>query len=66
MIYAYVRVSSLDQNLGRQLKTIKKEYPDIKAEHVFADKQSGKDFNRPKKQSKILAIPLSIWYNLVR
>ena len=50
MIYAYVRVSSLDQNLGRQLKAIKKEYPDIKAEHVFDDKQSGKDFNRPKYQ----------------
>ena len=50
MIYAYVRVSSLDQNLERQLEAIKKEYPDIKAEHVFADKQSGKDFNRPKYQ----------------
>ena len=41
MIYAYVRVSSLDQNLERQLEAIKKEYPDIKAEHVLADKQRG-------------------------
>ena len=45
MIYGYVRVSSKDQNLARQLETMK-AYKDITK--VFCDKQSGKDFNRPE------------------
>ena len=45
MIYGYVRVSSKDQNLARQLETMK-AYKEITK--VFCDKQSGKDFVRPE------------------
>ncbi len=44
--YAYVRVSSLDQNEERQLMEMKKR--GIKNENIYVDKQSGKDFERPK------------------
>ena len=44
-VYGYVRVSSKDQNEDRQL--IAMEQFGIAANHVFLDKQSGKDFNRP-------------------
>ena len=43
MIYGYARVSSKDQNLARQLETMK-SYKNI--DEVFCDKQSGKDFER--------------------
>ena len=45
--YFYGRVSAKDQNLARQLESAKK-YKDI--DHVFTDKQSGKDFNREEYQ----------------
>lgn len=47
--FAYVRVSSKDQNLDRQLK----EMYDlgIDKRDIFIDKQSGKDFNRPAYQA---------------
>ena len=45
MIYGYARVSSKDQNLARQLETMK-SYKDIS--ELFCDKQSGKDFKRPE------------------
>lgn len=45
MIYGYVRVSSKDQNLARQLETME-GYKEIT--EVFCDKQSGKDFKRPE------------------
>ena len=44
--WAYVRVSSTDQNEDRQL--IAMENLGIPADHVFIDKQSGKDFDRPQ------------------
>ena len=44
MIYFYGRVSSKDQNLARQLE-VAKAYKNI--DHVYCDKQSGKDFDRP-------------------
>ena len=47
MIYFYARVSSKDQNLDRQLEAAK-TYKNI--DEVFCDKQSGKDFDRPKYQ----------------
>ena len=47
MIYFYARVSSRDQNLDRQLEAAK-AYKNI--DEVFCDKQSGKDFDRPKYQ----------------
>ena len=43
-IYGYVRVSSTDQNEGRQL--IAMSELSIPPEHIFTDKQSGKDFDR--------------------
>lgn len=44
MVYAYVRVSSKEQNEDRQLLAMKEvEVPD---KNIFIDKQSGKDFNR--------------------
>ncbi len=50
MIYAYVRVSSIDQNLERQLEAIKNYSPELKDENIFSDKQTGKDFNREEYQ----------------
>ena len=52
MIYFYGRVSAKDQNLARQLE-VAKAYKNI--DHVYCDKQSGKDFNRPEYQ-KLKAI----------
>ena len=45
-IYGYVRVSSKDQNEGRQI--IAMEEVNVPEENIYVDKQSGKDFNRPK------------------
>ena len=47
-IYGYVRVSSLDQNEDRQLRTMSELK--VPNENVFVDKQSGKDFERPEYQ----------------
>ena len=44
--YGYVRVSSLDQNEDRQM--IEMDRIGIMRKHIFIDKQSGKDFNRPE------------------
>lgn len=45
-VYGYVRVSSKEQNEDRQLIALGEVGVD--ESHVFLDKQSGKDFNRPK------------------
>lgn len=44
-VYGYVRVSSLDQNEDRQLIAMRDV--GVPRDHIFMDKQSGKDFNRP-------------------
>lgn len=44
-IYGYVRVSSTDQNEGRQMIALKKVRVDEK--NIYMDKQSGNDFDRP-------------------
>jgi DNA invertase Pin-like site-specific DNA recombinase len=44
-VYAYIRVSSTDQNLDRQLVAMGELK--IPQENVYTDKQSGKDFDRP-------------------
>jgi len=41
---AYIRVSTIEQNEGRQLEAIKK----YNIDKIFIDKASGKDTNRPK------------------
>ena len=46
MIYAYLRVSTTDQNVARQLKALKEYRDKLLDENVFIDKQSGKDFVR--------------------
>ncbi len=49
--YAYIRVSSKDQNETRQLLSMKEL--NIKNENIFIDKQSGCDFNRPSYQKLV-------------
>ena len=44
-VYGYVRVSSKDQNVARQLAALEKFHLERKS--IFIDKMSGKDFNRP-------------------
>lgn len=44
--YAYVRVSSKDQNVDRQILALEELVSDKR--NIFIDKQSGKDFERPK------------------
>ena len=44
--YGYARVSTREQNEARQLVAM--EEFGVPSENIFIDKQSGKDFNRPK------------------
>ncbi len=43
--YGYVRVSSKDQNIERQLIALKKE--GVPEKQIYIDRQSGKNFERP-------------------
>ena len=45
-IYGYIRVSSTDQNEDRQLIAMQDKQVPLK--NLYVDKQSGKDFERPK------------------
>lgn len=49
--YGYARVSSVDQNLERQIDALIKL--GVKKENIFKDKQSGKDFKRTNYQKLI-------------
>ncbi|EGV08607.1 resolvase, N-terminal domain protein [Streptococcus constellatus subsp. pharyngis SK1060 = CCUG 46377] len=44
MKYGYIRVSTKEQNIDRQLSAILKE--DIEMNKIYIDKASGKNFNR--------------------
>ncbi|MBQ9438953.1 MAG: recombinase family protein, partial [Lachnospiraceae bacterium] len=46
--YGYVRCSTKEQNEDRQLIAMREA--GVVEKHVFVDKQSGKDFNRPQYQ----------------
>ena len=46
--FGYIRVSSKDQNEGRQLEAMKEKGIDNR--DIFMDKQSGKDFQREQYQ----------------
>lgn len=46
MEYAYIRVSSKDQNIDRQLAAL--EPFQLPKKQIFCDYQSGKDFDRPQ------------------
>ena len=48
VMYAYVRVSSTDQNVDRQMLAI--EQLALPRSHIFIDRASGKDFDRPQYQ----------------
>lgn len=47
--FAYIRVSSKEQNEARQLKEM--QQLDINERDIFIDKESGKDFNRSQYQA---------------
>ena len=47
--FAYIRVSSKDQNLDRQIDSMKKYVQDNR--DIYYDKLSGKNFERPGYQS---------------
>ncbi len=47
-IYGYIRVSTKDQNLDRQIDAMLEE--GICRKNQFSDKMSGKDFERPAYQ----------------
>ena len=52
--YGYIRVSSTDQNESRQ--RIALEQQGISSGHIFMDKMSGKDFQRPRYQAMLKRI----------
>lgn len=52
--YAYIRVSSTDQNESRQLLAMRNL--GIPMKHIFIDRQSGKDFQRPHYQALLHAL----------
>lgn len=52
--YGYIRVSSADQNEIRQ--RIALEQRGISADHIFMDKMSGKDFQRPQYQALLACL----------
>ena len=56
-IYGYIRVSSRDQNEARQVTALKQF--GIQDNHIYIDKQSGKDFNRPKYKNLIKKLKVS-------
>lgn len=45
-IYGYIRVSTREQNEGRQVTAM--QSVGVKPENIYMDKQSGKDFQRPQ------------------
>ena len=49
--YGYVRVSSKDQNEARQVIAMRDF--GVKGQHIIVEKQSGRDFNRPRYQSML-------------
>ncbi len=50
-VYGYVRVSSTDQNEGRQLVAMREK--GVEASNIYMDKQSGKDFERTQYQRMV-------------
>ena len=54
MKYAYIRVSTVEQNEGRQLEAMKKF--DIPQDHYFIEKVSGKNTDRPELQRLLATV----------
>ena len=53
-IFGYIRVSTKEQNLDRQIESLRQYVTDER--DIFADKLSGKDFNRPAYQTLRLVV----------
>lgn len=73
MYFAYLRVSSVEQNQRRQLEGIKdyckRENIELNNDNIFLDKQSGKDFTRNKyleMKGKLRANDVLIVYEMDR
>lgn len=73
MYFAYLRVSSVEQNQGRQLEGIKdyckRENIELNNDNIFLDKQSGKDFTRDRyieMKGKLRANDVLIVYEMDR
>jgi len=58
--YGYVRVSSSDQNEDRQMLAMAEL--DIPLSHIFVDKMSGKDFERPAYKALLKSCVTEICY----
>ena len=50
-IYAYIRVSTKEQNIDRQLAAL--EPYNVPKKNIYCDYQSGKDFERPAYQKML-------------
>ena len=55
-MYAYIRVSSTDQNVDRQMLAI--QQLELPRSHIFIDRVSGKDFDRPQYQRMLKRLKL--------
>lgn len=53
-VFGYVRVSATDQNEDRQLIALQEK--NVPASHIYVDKQSGKDFQRPQYRKLVSAV----------
>ena len=53
-IYGYVRVSTKEQHIDRQLLAMRAQ--GVARENIFVDRQSGKDFARPAYQQMLKAL----------
>ena len=53
-IYGYIRVSTKEQNVDRQC--IAMQEFGVPEDHVYIDKQSGKDFDRPAYRELVAAL----------
>ncbi len=53
-VYGYIRVSTKEQNEERQLMALQKS--GVAPKNIYADKQSGKDFDRPQYQKMMKKI----------
>lgn len=53
-VYGYARVSTADQHEDRQMRALLSY--DIAKHHIFLDKQSGKDFDRPQYKKMLIQL----------
>ena len=60
--FAYVRVSTKEQNVDRQLEALKSF--DIPKRNIFIDHQSGKNFDRPEYKKMIRKLKKEIFLSL--